>query len=67
MENRGRGRGGLQRGRARFIIRKATGVVNTSSPKWAHDKFQANGEQGDEQEEETDQDHKEGEIDGEHT
>lgn len=67
VENRGRGRGSFLRGRARFIIRKAAGGPNTNSPKWAHDKFQVNGEQGAEQEEETEQDHKEGEIDGEHT
>ncbi|XP_059194531.1 thyroid hormone receptor-associated protein 3 isoform X2 [Centropristis striata] len=67
VENRGRGRGGFSRGRARFIIRKATGGPNTNGPKWAHDKFQINGEQGDGHEEETEQDHKEGEIDRENT
>ncbi|XP_037641556.1 thyroid hormone receptor-associated protein 3 isoform X2 [Sebastes umbrosus] len=67
VDNRGRGRGSVSRGRARFIIRKATGGPNTNSPKWAHDKFQINGEQGDAQEEETEQDHKEGEIEGENT
>ncbi|XP_035527784.1 thyroid hormone receptor-associated protein 3 isoform X2 [Morone saxatilis] len=63
VDNRGRGRGGFLRGRARFLIRKTN--TNTISPKWAHDKFQVNGEQGGE-EEETEQDHK-GEIDGENT
>ena len=66
-DNRGRGRGGLSRGRARFIIRKATGGPNTNGPKWAHDKFQINGERGDAREEETEQDHKEGEINEENT
>nr|XP_046255475.1 thyroid hormone receptor-associated protein 3 isoform X2 [Scatophagus argus] len=67
VDNRGRGRGSFSRGRARFIIRKATAAPNTNSPKWAHDKFQVNGKQGAEGEEEAEQDHKEGEIDGEHT
>ncbi|XP_042345670.1 thyroid hormone receptor-associated protein 3 isoform X2 [Plectropomus leopardus] len=67
VENRGRGRGSFSRGRARFMIRKATGGPNTNSPKWAHDKFQINGEQGDSGEEETEQDHKEGEMDGMNT
>lgn len=64
MDNRGRGRGGFSRGRARFIIRKATGGSSTSNPRWAQDKFQVNGEQGGAQEEKTEQDHKEGKIDG---
>ncbi|XP_070691629.1 thyroid hormone receptor-associated protein 3 isoform X3 [Pempheris klunzingeri] len=67
VDNRGRGRGSFTRGRGRFIIRKATGGPNTDSPKWAHDKFFVNGEQGGEQEDETEQDHKEGEIDGGNT
>lgn len=63
MDNHGRGRGSFLRGRARFIIRKATGGSNTNSPRWAHDKFQVNGEQGGgAQEEETEQDHKVGET-----
>lgn len=62
MDNRGRGRGSFLRGRARFIIRKATGGSNTNSPRWAHDKFQVNGEQDGAQEEETEQDHKVGET-----
>ncbi|XP_034409425.1 thyroid hormone receptor-associated protein 3 isoform X2 [Cyclopterus lumpus] len=60
VDNRGRGRGSFSRGRARFIVRKATGGPSTNSPKWANDKFQNNGEQGDVHEE-TEQDHKEGE------
>ncbi|XP_068180115.1 thyroid hormone receptor-associated protein 3 isoform X2 [Antennarius striatus] len=64
-DSRGRGRGCLTRGRARFIIRK--GGPNTNSPKWAHDKFQVNGEQREEHEEETQLDHKVGEKDGAHT
>ncbi|XP_067457023.1 thyroid hormone receptor-associated protein 3 isoform X2 [Thunnus thynnus] len=67
MDNRGRGRGNFSRGRARFIIRKATAGPNSKCSKWAHDKFHANGEQGGAQEEETEQDHKEEEINGENT
>ncbi|KAI9524054.1 hypothetical protein NQZ68_021016, partial [Dissostichus eleginoides] len=67
FENRGRGRGSASRGRARFIIRKATGGPNTNSPKRAHDKFQINGEKGSAQEEERQQDHKDGGIEGEKT
>lgn len=67
VDNRSRGRGNFLRGKPRFIIRKATGGPSTISPKWAHDRFQVNGEQGGEQDEETEQDHKEGEIDEEHT
>ncbi|XP_034554628.1 thyroid hormone receptor-associated protein 3 isoform X2 [Notolabrus celidotus] len=62
-DSRGRGRGSFTRGRARFIIRKATGGPNTISPKWAHDKFQVNGEQSGGQEDETEQDHKGGRMD----
>ncbi|XP_078108539.1 thyroid hormone receptor-associated protein 3 isoform X1 [Sander vitreus] len=67
LDNRGRGRGSFSRGRARFIIRKATGAPNTNSPKWAHDKFHINREQDNAQEEEIEPDHKEGEIDGANT
>ncbi|XP_010765380.1 thyroid hormone receptor-associated protein 3-like isoform X2 [Notothenia coriiceps] len=67
FENRGRGRGSASRGRARFIIRKAAGGPNTDSPKRAHDKFQINGEQGSAQEEERQQDHKDGGMEGEKT
>ncbi|XP_060906130.1 thyroid hormone receptor-associated protein 3 isoform X2 [Labrus mixtus] len=63
VDSRGRGRGSFPRGRARFIIRKATGGPNTSGQKWAHDKFQVNGEQGGKQEDKTTQDHKGGGID----
>ncbi|XP_041725596.1 thyroid hormone receptor-associated protein 3-like isoform X2 [Coregonus clupeaformis] len=68
VDNRGRGgRGNFLRGsRGRFIIRKATvgppnnNNNNSSSPKWTHDKFQVNGgeEEGEPQEEDTEQDHK---------
>lgn len=55
------------RGRARFIIRKATGGSNANGPKWASDKFHINGEQGGVQDQVEKQDHKEGKIDGENT
>lgn len=64
-DNRGRGRGSLTRGRARFLIRKATGGPNIIYPKWGLDKFQVNDEQGGMQREETEQDHKRAEVDGE--
>lgn len=64
-ENRGRGRGTFLRGRARFIIRKATGGPNIASRKWAHDKFQVDGDQ--EAEKGPGQDHREGGTVGEHT
>lgn len=68
MDSRGRGRGSLPGGRARFIIRKATGGARTNSPKWGLDKLQANGEQGGgKQGGEAEQDHKEAEIDQENT
>ncbi|XP_041843398.1 thyroid hormone receptor-associated protein 3 isoform X3 [Melanotaenia boesemani] len=67
MDNQGRGRGSLSRGRARFIIRKATGGVCVNSPKWALDKFQASREHSGKQGEEAEQDHKEAEIDREKT
>nr|XP_020445730.1 thyroid hormone receptor-associated protein 3-like isoform X2 [Monopterus albus] len=63
VDNRGWGRGSFLRGRARFITCKATGGSNTSSPKWAHDKFQLNGEQVGIQDENAEQDREEGEID----
>uniref|UniRef100_A0A3Q3LBE1 Thyroid hormone receptor associated protein 3a n=1 Tax=Mastacembelus armatus TaxID=205130 RepID=A0A3Q3LBE1_9TELE len=67
MDTRGRGRGSFLRGRARFIIRRATGSSGTNSPKWAHDKFQVNGEQVGVQEKGAEQDHKERETVGEKT
>ncbi|KAF7657367.1 hypothetical protein LDENG_00028010 [Lucifuga dentata] len=68
MDNRGRGRGGFLRGRARFIIRKTTISPNNKNPKWAHDKFQVNGQQRSfTQEEEREQDHKDLKIEGEKT
>ncbi|XP_051519398.1 thyroid hormone receptor-associated protein 3-like isoform X2 [Myxocyprinus asiaticus] len=42
LETRGRGRGNFPRGRGTFMIRKSGG-----SPKWTHDMFQGNAEQGD--------------------
>ncbi|XP_061573250.1 thyroid hormone receptor-associated protein 3 isoform X2 [Cololabis saira] len=64
MDGRGRGRGSLPSGRARFIIRKATGGARMNSPKWALDKFQANGEQGGKEGSGAKQDHKEPEMGG---
>lgn len=64
-ENRGRGRGTFLRGRARFIIRKATGGPNNASHKWAHDKFQVDGNQG--AVKAIGQDHREGGTVGKHT
>lgn len=64
-ENRGRGRGTFLRGRARFIIRKATGGPNNASHKWAHDKFQVDGNQG--AVKAIGQDHREGGAVGKHT
>nr|XP_015805562.2 thyroid hormone receptor-associated protein 3 isoform X2 [Nothobranchius furzeri] len=66
MDSQERGRGTLH-GRTRFIIRKATGNASTIT-KWAHDKFQPSGEQGEkEEEEEADQNHKEEVINGQKT
>ncbi|KAM7421274.1 hypothetical protein PAMA_015429 [Pampus argenteus] len=66
-DNRGRGRGSFSRGRARFIVRKATAGTTSECSKWAHDKFHVNGEQGGVQEEQTEQDHKAGEVNGGNT
>uniref|UniRef100_A0A3Q0SJZ4 Uncharacterized protein n=2 Tax=Heroini TaxID=318529 RepID=A0A3Q0SJZ4_AMPCI len=60
MDNRGRGRGSFTRGRARFLIRKATGDYNAICPK-----FQVNVEQGGMQKGEIEQDHKRAEVDKE--
>lgn len=63
-----RGRGDFSRGRARFIIRKATSGPSTNSPKWAHKKFGINFEHRDERERETQQEHRnEREPAGEHS
>lgn len=63
-----RGRGDFSRGRARFIIRKATSGPSTNSPKWAHKKFGINVEHRAERERETQQDHRnERESVGEHS
>uniref|UniRef100_H2TQP1 Thyroid hormone receptor associated protein 3 n=1 Tax=Takifugu rubripes TaxID=31033 RepID=H2TQP1_TAKRU len=53
-----RGRGDSSRGRARFIIRKATSGPSANSPKWAHKKFGINVEDRAERERETQQDHR---------
>ncbi|XP_055067075.2 uncharacterized protein thrap3a isoform X2 [Misgurnus anguillicaudatus] len=59
-EVRGRGRGNILRGKGRFILRRATGTnaTNNTSPKWAHDKFQATDDEGEQQGEDVKQDHK---------
>lgn len=63
-----RGQGDFSRGRARFIIRKATSGPSTNSPKWAHKKFGINVEHRAERERETQQDHRnERESAGEHS
>lgn len=41
VDTRGRGRGNFPRSRGTFIIRKSSG-----SPKWTHDMFQGNAEEG---------------------
>ncbi|XP_052474140.1 thyroid hormone receptor-associated protein 3 isoform X3 [Carassius gibelio] len=56
---RGRGRGNAIRGKGRFILRRATNTnpTNNTSPKWAHDKFQATDEdEGEQQGEDVEQD-----------
>lgn len=64
LDNRGRGRGNILRGRGRFIVRRATINPNINrSLKWTHDKFQVNGTQADALEEDTEQGQKEGEQD----
>uniref|UniRef100_A0A8C2KPN7 Thyroid hormone receptor associated protein 3b n=1 Tax=Cyprinus carpio TaxID=7962 RepID=A0A8C2KPN7_CYPCA len=42
VDTRGRGRGNYPRGRGTLMIRKSSG-----SPKWTHDMFQGNAEEGD--------------------
>lgn len=51
-----RGRGGFSRGRARFIIRKATSGHSYNSPKWAQEKLGITVEHGAEPEKELDLD-----------
>lgn len=61
FDTRGRGRASVARGRGPFIFRKANAGTNNSnrSPKWTHDKFQGDGEEGDAREEDPEQDHNE--------
>ncbi|XP_067304306.1 thyroid hormone receptor-associated protein 3 isoform X2 [Pseudorasbora parva] len=51
MNTRGFGRGNVVRAKGRFILRRATNTNNTNntSPKWAHDKFQATDDEGEQQ------------------
>ncbi len=56
---RGRGRGNALRTKGRFILRRATNTntTNNTSPKWAHDKFQAtDDDEGEQQGEDVEQD-----------
>ncbi|XP_073677832.1 thyroid hormone receptor-associated protein 3b isoform X2 [Garra rufa] len=61
VDTRGRGRGNYPRTRGTFMIRKSTG----SSPKWTHDMFQGNAEEG--EIEEGDGQHKDDEKSGDNT
>ncbi|KAK2902800.1 hypothetical protein Q8A67_007513 [Cirrhinus molitorella] len=55
MDTRGRGRGNAIRAKGRFILRRATNTnTNNTSPKWAHDKFQATDDDDDEGEQQGD-------------
>ncbi len=59
MDTRGRGRGNALRTKGRFILRRATNTntTNNTSPKWAHDKFQAtDNDEGEQQGEDVEQD-----------
>ncbi|KAF4102978.1 thyroid hormone receptor-associated protein 3 isoform X2 [Onychostoma macrolepis] len=59
MDTRGRGRGNALRTKGRFILRRATNTntTNNTSPKWAHDKFQAtDDDEGDQQGDDVEQD-----------
>ncbi|XP_051576817.1 thyroid hormone receptor-associated protein 3-like isoform X2 [Myxocyprinus asiaticus] len=60
LETCGRGRGNILRAKGRFILRRATNANNTNntSPKWTHDKFQATDDEGEQQGEDAEQDHK---------
>ncbi|XP_073782379.1 thyroid hormone receptor-associated protein 3 isoform X4 [Danio rerio] len=51
MNSRGRGRGNIIRTKGRFLLRRATNTTNNTSPKWAHDKFQATDDEGEQQRE----------------
>lgn len=58
MNTRGSGRGNIVRGKGRFILRRATNTktTNNTSPKWAHDKFQATDDEGEQQGDDVEQD-----------
>ncbi|XP_043116368.1 thyroid hormone receptor-associated protein 3 isoform X2 [Puntigrus tetrazona] len=59
MDTQGRGRGNALRAKGRFILRRATNTntTNNTSPKWAHDKFQAtDDDEGEQQGEDVEQD-----------
>lgn len=58
MNTRGCGRGNIVRTRGRFILRRATNTntTNNTSPKWAHDKFQATDDEGEQQGDDVEQD-----------
>lgn len=57
-DTRGRGRGNIIRTKGRFLLRRATNTnpTNNTSPKWAHDKFQATDDEGEQQGEDGEQD-----------
>ncbi|XP_056126825.1 thyroid hormone receptor-associated protein 3 isoform X1 [Rhinichthys klamathensis goyatoka] len=58
MNTRGSGRGNIVRAKGRFILRRATNTktTNNTSPKWAHDKFQATDDEGEQQGDDVEQD-----------
>lgn len=59
MDTRERGRGNALRTKGRFILRRATNTntTNNTSPKWAHDKFQAtDNDEGEQQGEDVERD-----------
>lgn len=58
MNTRGCGRGNIVRTKGRFILRRATNTntTNNTSPKWAHDKFQATDDEGEQQGDDVEQD-----------
>ncbi|XP_028837062.1 thyroid hormone receptor-associated protein 3 isoform X2 [Denticeps clupeoides] len=60
-EPRVRGRGTFVRSGGRFLFRKAPviGTTNNASPKWTHDKFQGSAEEGELQDDDSEEDHKE--------
>ncbi|XP_048010000.1 thyroid hormone receptor-associated protein 3 isoform X3 [Megalobrama amblycephala] len=58
MNTRGCGRGNIVRTKGRFILRRATNTntTNNTSPKWAHDKFHATDDEGEQQGDDVEQD-----------